>query len=132
MSSMIETIKLMKPVEYEWISDNKTGYGFIAQDIHALFPLLKPPIECLKSYCDVSNCDFDEECPMTKEGTMYTYGLDYGKFTPYLTKGLQEVIIKVESLEDKNTLLQEQIDKVATLESQLADVLTRLTALENA
>jgi hypothetical protein len=136
MPTMIDTIMKMKPLEYEWISDNRTEAGFVAQDIHKIFPLLKPAKSSFGSYCkcgcdgcdsDTCKCDcdnFDEENPIKKDGTIYPLALDYGLFTPYLTKALQEVIVKVETLEDK----------VQTLEAEnklLNDIIERITKIED-
>ena len=124
MPTMIDTIMKMKPLEYEWISDDRTEAGFVAQDIHKIFPLLKPAKSSFGSYCkcgcdgcdsDTCKCDcdnFDEENPIKKDGTIYPLALDYGLFTPYLTKALQEVIVKVETLEDENKLLKDKVERL--------------------
>jgi hypothetical protein len=54
---------------------------------------------------------------MNKDGSMHTYGLDYGRFTPYLTKALQETIAMVES----------QAARIATLEAQVALLVAKQT-----
>jgi hypothetical protein len=119
MSSMIDTIKKIKPLEYEWISDDRTEAGFVAQDIHKIFPLLKPPKSSFETYCKCDCDNFDEENPMKKDGTIYPLGLDYGSFTPYLTKALQEVIVKVETLEEENKLLKDIIERITKIEDKL-------------
>ena len=52
--------------------------GFIAQEVHEVYPHLKPEI-------------FEKEY----------YGVDYGKFTPFLWSAVQELISRVELLESK-------------------------------
>jgi hypothetical protein len=41
------------------------------------------------------------ENPIDRNGNPYYYGLDYGQFTPFLTKALQEVISNYEDLIEK-------------------------------
>ena len=104
MSSMIDKIKELKPRTYNWIEDNQEGFGFVAQEVHTVFPQFRN---------NNRYPDSDPENPVDAEGNPAYYGLDYGQFTPYLTKALQETIELVES--------QKQI--IDSLEA-------RLTALE--
>ena len=92
MPSMIDKIKELKPRTYNWIADNVPASGFVAQEVHQTFPELR-----LNKYADS-----DPENPVDEEGKPSYYGLDYGKFTPYLTKALQETIEKVQALEATN------------------------------
>jgi hypothetical protein len=150
MESMIGKIKKMEPVFYEFHTDEYSDYGFIAQDIFKVFPHMRPKLGCVASYCkcgcegcDEVNCkcdcdNFDWENPIQKDGSMYTYALDYGRFTPFLTKALQEVIVKVETLEDKIETLEDKIetleDKIETLEDEnklLKDIIERITKIED-
>jgi len=98
MESMIEKIKMLKPSNYKWKEDDANGFGFIAQEVYNVFPELRPTIS---SYCDTDCKDFDLDNPVDKNGNPYYYGLDYGQFTPFLTKALQEVIYNYEDLIDK-------------------------------
>jgi hypothetical protein len=98
MESMIEKIKMLKPSNYKWKEDDANGFGFIAQEVYNVFPELRPTIS---SYCDTDCKDFDLDNPVDKNGNPYHYGLDYGQFTPFLTKALQEVIYNYEDLIDK-------------------------------
>ena len=83
MDSMLENIMQMKPCSFGWISNEDTGYGFIAQEVYEIFPHLrhKHP-SCLES-CNDSPCDCS--------GNPVYYGLDYGQFTPYIVKAMQEM-----------------------------------------
>jgi hypothetical protein len=74
MPSMLDKIMSMEPKVYQWKDQDGKGYGFIAQDIHKLFP------DMPKIYVD----------KLDEEGKPY-YGLDYGAFTPYIIKALQEL-----------------------------------------
>jgi len=114
MDSCWELLKTAQPRKFRWIEDQKDDVGFIAQEIYALegFSTLKPKGDKYNC-CDNSLNTFDEdgycENPMESEGVIYPHALDYGNFTPYLWKALQEAITKIETLETK----------VADLEAQL-------------
>ena len=105
MPSMIDKIKELKPRTYNWIADNEPASGFIAQEIHQTFPEFR-----VNRYPES-----DPENPVDEEGRPWYYGLDYGKLTPYLTKGLQETIAKVESQE---TYIQALEARLAALEQK--------------
>lgn len=94
IGSMIEKIKMLKPSKYKWKSDNSSGFGFIAQQVFSVFPELRKDMTGLYVNDDLDN-------PIGKDGEPYYYGLDYGRFTPFLTKALQEVIQNYEDLIDK-------------------------------
>ncbi len=114
MDSCWELLKTAQPRKFRWIEDGTDDVGFIAQEIYALedFSTLKPTTDKYNC-CDNSLNTFDEdgycENPMESEGVIYPHALDYGNFTPYLWKALQEAITKIETLESK----------VADLEAQL-------------
>lgn len=97
MPSMYEKIKSLKPSKFKWKADNKEEYGFIAQEVYNVFPNFRGELP----YCDINSSSFDIENPIAKDGSEYFYGLDYGRFTPYLTKALQETIQKLETLTNK-------------------------------
>ena len=114
MDSCWDLVKNARPRKFRWIEDQRDDVGFIAQEVYSLdgFDTLKPKegkYEC----CDNSLNTFDEdgycENPMESEGVIYPHALDYGLFTPFLWKALQEAITKIETLETK----------VADLEAQL-------------
>jgi hypothetical protein len=125
MPSAIDRIKQLQPRKFTWISSGDKEEGFIAQEVHKVFPQFINGLGycelCEHSYNDLFDgkfCDCcDIENPMNKDGTMHTYGLDYGRFTPYLTKALQETIAMVES----------QAARIATLEAQVALLIAKQT-----
>jgi hypothetical protein len=94
METMIDKIMLLNPATYKWKGDNSSSFGFVAQEVYNVFPELRPDIS---SYCDGN----DLENPIDRNGNPYYYGLDYGQFTPFLTKALQEVISNYEDLIEK-------------------------------
>ena len=114
MDSCWELLKTAQPRKFRWIEDQKDDVGFIAQEVYALegFRTLKPKTGKYNS-CDNSLNTFDEdgycENPMESEGVIYPHALDYGNFTPYLWKALQEAITKIETLETKVADLEAQI-----------------------
>ena len=120
MISMIDKIKQLKPCTYEWIADGTKDDGFIAQQVHKVFPSM---IGSVPTYCDVCNITRNDiydgklcECcnwenPVQKDGKNYSHTLDYGKFTPYLTKALQEAISIIEKQQIQIELQQSTIEK---------------------
>ena len=71
--------------------------------------------------CENGKC---EHCPLTEEEhenpcecdasgndtKPYYYGLDYGQFTPYIVKALQEVIEVVDTLKTRISVLESEND----------------------
>ena len=129
MPSMIQKIKSLKPRTYTWKESGDKDDGFVAQEVHKIFPQF---MTSAPAYCDICHhsysdlydgklcdcCDFEN--PIGKDGEPHYYGLDYGKFTPYLTKALQETIQMVET----------QQVTIAALEATLAATTTQLATLE--
>jgi len=127
ISNATQMIKQMRPVEFTWKSDNRQDFGFIAQEIFELLPTLRPNFsnyshcECTPEelsngiLCTCEEHDHDE--PVDKDGKPLYYGLDYGKFTPYITKALQETIAELETSQQK---IQTQENTISQLQSQIA------------
>jgi hypothetical protein len=110
MDSMLENIMQMKPCSFGWISNEDTGYGFIAQEVYEIFPHLrhKHP-SCLES-CHDSPCDCS--------GNPVYYGLDYGQFTPYIVKAMQEMKTSYDAkLQEQSEQIAQLMARVAALES---------------
>jgi hypothetical protein len=99
MPSMYNIVKNLKPSKFNWKYDNQEDYGFIAQEVYKLIPNLRGKMS--EDYCDVNSPNFDIDNPIRKDGTEHYYGLDYGRFTPYITKALQETMEKLETLTNK-------------------------------
>ena len=76
--NITEKINLLRPVSYTLKSSENKDVGFIAQDVHKIFPLL-----------------------INKEPKKGLLSIDYSKLTSYLVKGLQETNHKVRELEEK-------------------------------
>ena len=122
MSSQLQNIMDLQPRKYNWIEDNEEGYGFVAQEVHSVFPQLRDKFE--ETYC-ADNPDFQSDCPCDASGKMFYYGLDYSSFVPYLVKGFQEYIsktdLKISELESLIATNKTSIDiSINSLESQIA------------
>ena len=98
LDPMLDKVMSLKPSKYNWKEDNLNGYGFIAQEVYEVFPQLR---NRTPSMC---GC-IDEPCD--EDGKPIHYGLDYGQFTPYIVKALQE-------------MKQEYDAKLAALEARLS------------
>jgi hypothetical protein len=89
MDSQLDNIMNLQPRKYNWIEDDNDDihYGFIAQEVHTVYPEFREKYD--ETYCS-DNPDYDVDCPCDVSGEPYYYGLDYGKFTPYIIKAFQE------------------------------------------
>jgi hypothetical protein len=148
MPSAIERIKKLRPRKFTWTESGDKEEGFIAQEVHKVFPQF---MSGFAGYCDYCQCSYNDlfdgklcdccdlENPMRKDGTPYIYGIDYGKFTPYLTKALQETLEIIETqsdritaLETENTTLEQSLatatENISLLKTQMASLEQRLTA----
>jgi len=110
MDSMMENIMRMKPSKFGWITNEDIGYGFIAQEVYDIFPHLRQKHPSCKESCDVNPCDCS--------GNPVYYGLDYGTFTPYIVKALQEMKIGYDAkLQEQSEQITQLMARVAALES---------------
>jgi hypothetical protein len=83
MDPMMDKIMALKPSKYNWKTNNDMDYGFIAQEVHQIFPEFRVRISsCCKNLDEPTDC---------KTGEPIYYGLDYGRFTPYMVKAFQEL-----------------------------------------
>jgi hypothetical protein len=113
MQTTLDRVNALKPCTYTWIRDEAKGYGFIAQEVHKVFPEMKPVVpysgctcKCGEKKCESCTlCDDEHDYPKNKDGTDFHYGLDYGQFTPFLTKAIQELDAKVEEHHNRKSLV---------------------------
>lgn len=75
------SIKLLQPVEYNFIGDNSKLHGFIAQDLYEVYPQV---------------VSVGGEDPRNDP-----WGVNYSGLTPLLAAGVKELIARVEQLEDQ-------------------------------
>ena len=108
MDSQLNNIMNLQPRKFKWIEDDLSGHGFIAQEVHNIYPEFRDNYN--ETYCS-DNPNYDPDCPCDGSGNMYYYGLDYGNFTPYIVKAFQEYKTQTDAV-------------IANLEA-------RLSALEN-
>ena len=105
----ISIVKQLKPKNFNFINDeNKTTHtGFLAHEVQEVLPSLVNGVkdEVVKQ----ESVDAGTQPEDSKAGDPIYQGLDYGKFTPILTKALQELITKVETLEQENIALRARV-----------------------
>ena len=103
----IDLIKQVIPRTFKWKHDsNNTPHGgFIAQEMQPLFPKLVNGREYDESKTDYSGSDSGTTGGCNPTGM----GFDYNGYTAYLTKAMQELITKVETLEQENIALKERV-----------------------
>ena len=98
MDGILDKLMLLKPCDYNWVSDDKPSFGFIAQEVYEVFP---------KLYIEARNSDGNIDAPCDKDtGEPLYYGLDYGRFTPYIVKAIQEI---KQDYETKLSKLEERL-----------------------
>jgi hypothetical protein len=93
----------IKPVSFDWIQDGRPDIGFIAQEIHSAYPVLRPNHENI----DLSKSTIEE--PVDLSGNPIYYTIDYGRMTPFLWQGMREIMQRVEQLENENKEFKERI-----------------------
>ena len=106
MRSMVNKIMELKPREYNWIEDNQFDYGFVAQEIHKVFPHMREDVSC---YCG-EDMEMDMDEPVDKNGKPIHFGVDYGQFTPYIIKAMQEQQKQIERQQKQIDRQQKQIE----------------------
>jgi hypothetical protein len=98
LDPMLDKMMSLKPSKYIWKSDNANGFGFIAQEVYEVFPHMR-------IWTPQMSGDIDE--PRDEQGNPIHYGLDYGQFTPYIVKALQEM---KQDYESKLAALEARLD----------------------
>ncbi len=97
----IEDIKKLRPVTFDWIdeTENNNVSGFIAQEVKQVLPNLVDGTEYDPAYNDES---------LGSKGGIKSVGYSINSVgvTAHLTKAVQELIAKVEKLEQENIALR--------------------------
>ena len=107
LTGAITRVKQLQPRQFNFISDpdDTVVDGFIAHEVSSVCPeAIYGEYDGTRTYTN------DEGVEVTEDDYQ---GMDYGRITPLLTAALQEAIAKIE-----------------TLETTVADLQTRVTALE--
>jgi hypothetical protein len=85
ISNALETIDKLRPVSFNFLSDEETRHGFIAQEVNKVYPMA------------VYIPENEEESWM----------IDYISFTPIITAGVKELMAKIERLESRLQALED-------------------------
>jgi hypothetical protein len=105
MTGAIDRVKALAPKRFNFIADADTAVdGFLAHEAQAVVP---------EAVTGTHN-EVDDD------GNAVMQGIDQSKLVPLLTGALREAITKIETLETENS----------TQATQIADLITRVTALE--
>jgi len=90
MPSQLENIQKLKPRKFKWKSSGEHDNGFIAQEYYSVYP------------------------ERTNHKDLYPdemLGMDYGRCTPYLWKGVSELIDIVKKQQEEINLLKEILSR---------------------
>ena len=95
ISNGIDIVKQLNPVKFDWKSSskNKNDIGFIAHEVQALLPTA---VDGTKDQ-------------IKEDGSPFYQGIAQAKIIPYLTASIQELITKVETLEQDNIALRARV-----------------------
>ena len=105
MTGAIDRVKALAPKRFNFIADPDTTVdGFLAHEAQAVVP---------EAVTGTHN-------EVDSDGNPVMQGIDQSKLVPLLTGALREAITKIETLETENS----------TQATQIADLITRVTALE--
>ena len=106
-TSSIDLIKQVIPKTFNWkIDNNNTPHGgFIAQEMQPLFPKLVSGTDYDESKTDDGDPNDENAGKCNPTGLAF----DYNGYTAYLTKAMQELITKVETLEQENIALRARV-----------------------
>ena len=113
MESQWENIKRVIPSAYTWKSNGVPECGFVAQQLHEVFPTIR------RDYSKIMDPTSSLDEPVDVSGNPIYYSVDYGKMTPYLWKGMQELIQVVER---QNEIIATQSLEIADLKSNLEKI----------
>lgn len=100
MECALDKIMAAKPVTYKWKSDGSDGEGFIAHELAEVVPLAVT----------------GEKDAVDEDGKPKHQQVDYSRLTPLLTKGIQELMERVQSLQ---CTISELEDRITDLENSL-------------
>jgi hypothetical protein len=92
LPSSVDVIKSLKPRSFTWKENNRNTVGFIAQEAMKV-------IDTLRDDAIVKNGD--DENPCNEDGTPAYYGIAYNQFIPYMVKCMQEMLVRIETLESQ-------------------------------
>jgi hypothetical protein len=85
MTTGLATVKALKPVTYNWISDKSAGEGFIAHELQAVIP----------------HAVTGERDAINEDGSIKPQGVDYSKVVVHLVAAIQELEARLAAVEAK-------------------------------
>jgi hypothetical protein len=85
MTTGLATVKALKPVTYDWISDKSAGEGFLAHELQAIIPLAVT----------------GEKDAVDENGVPCHQSIDYSKVVVHLVAAIQELEARLAKLEAK-------------------------------
>lgn len=100
LEGALDRIMAAKPVTYKWKSDGSDGEGFLAHELAEVVPLAVT----------------GEKDAVDEDGKPKHQQVDYSRVVPLLTKGIQELILSVQSLQ---STIKELEDRITDLENSL-------------
>jgi hypothetical protein len=93
MTTGLTTVKALKPVTYDWISDKSAGEGFIAHELQAVIP----------------HAVTGEKDAVNEDGSIKPQGVDYSKIVVHLVAACQELSAKNDALEAANAAFEARL-----------------------
>lgn len=90
LPSSLETIKALRPVNFNFKNETELQSGFIAHELKE----------------QISHIVDGDKDQVKEDGSMFTQMVDYSSLIPHLTKALQEATAKIEALEVRVTALE--------------------------
>lgn len=105
MGDGLALVLAMRPRRFNYITDvsKQPLHGFIAQELHAVFPEAVTPGSEETCECRIGEEDAEGKlCEEHEEGCyhMQPWGVDYGKLTPVLARAIQELDARLRALEN--------------------------------
>ena len=85
---VLEKVRRLDPVQFDWKNSGKPDYGFLAQQFYKEFDFLKE-----------AHNYHGEEFPRDTDGKDIYYSMEYQKVTAILCKAIQELDAKVDKLQ---------------------------------
>ena len=102
MTGAADRVKLLKPCNFEWIVDGTRVDGFIAHEAQEVVPesVTGTKDAMRDEEYEVTAATYTEEAVMGTRSVPDMQGIDQSKLVPLLTATIQELIARIEALEN--------------------------------
>ena len=102
MTGATDRVKLLKPCNFEWISDGTRVDGFLAHEAQEVVPeaVLGTKDAMMDEEYEVTAATDTEAAVMGTRSVPDMQGIDQSKLVPLLTATIQELIARIEALEN--------------------------------